>query len=142
MAWELEEAISYYRSQGAPRDQMALVNLLKEISREQGLTPGIVSQVARAYQVKDSFLLAIISRYPSLRLQDQHCLEVCCGPNCGRKSDLLTYAEKTYGGRKDLQIRSSGCMRLCGKGPNIRWDGQVYHHADEKLVDSLLGTKK
>ena len=30
MAWSLEEAISYYRKQGAPRDQSALVALLKE----------------------------------------------------------------------------------------------------------------
>jgi hypothetical protein len=29
-------------------------------------------------------------------------------------------------------------MRLCGKGPNIRWDGTLYHGADEALLKMLL----
>ena len=34
MNWNLEEAISYYQKQGAPRDQGALISLLKEIQQE------------------------------------------------------------------------------------------------------------
>jgi NADH:ubiquinone oxidoreductase subunit E len=29
-------------------------------------------------------------------------------------------------------------MRLCGKGPNIRFDGKLYHGADAALVEKLL----
>ena len=28
-------------------------------------------------------------------------------------------------------------MRMCGKGPNVKWDGQVYHQADEMLLRQL-----
>ena len=34
MAWNLEEAMHYYKKQGAPRDQSALVSLLREIQQE------------------------------------------------------------------------------------------------------------
>jgi hypothetical protein len=30
-------------------------------------------------------------------------------------------------------------MRQCGKGPNIRWDGQLYNGADEALLRRLVG---
>ena len=36
MAWELEETVRYYQNMGAPQDQTALVNLLKEIQQENG----------------------------------------------------------------------------------------------------------
>ena len=39
MAWELNEAIIYYRRQGAPADQTAVVNLLREIQTEHGSIP-------------------------------------------------------------------------------------------------------
>jgi hypothetical protein len=32
-------------------------------------------------------------------------------------------------------------MRLCGKGPNLRWDGTLHHKADEALLRKLLGGK-
>ena len=36
MSWNLEEAIEYYKKQGAPGDQTALVGLLREIQQENG----------------------------------------------------------------------------------------------------------
>ena len=36
MAWELSDAVAYYKKQGAPNDQSALVNLLLEIQQEMG----------------------------------------------------------------------------------------------------------
>ena len=140
MAWELDEALEYYRRQGAPSDQLMLVNLLKEIQTEEGgISPASVGAAARYYNLKESFLLAIIRRYPSLKLKNCHCLEICCGVNCSKKGKLLDFAEKTYGkGRKNLEIRASGCMRMCGKGPNIRWDGTVFNGADEALIRKLV----
>ena len=38
MNWDIQEAISYYKTQGAPADQNALVNLLREVQEESGLT--------------------------------------------------------------------------------------------------------
>ena len=134
MSWELTEAIEYYRRQGAPGDQNALRNLLAEVQEESGgavprfLLPGI----AGALGVKESFLAAVIHRFPSLNLQDHHVLEICAGPNCSKKAELSRAAE---GG---VEVRYVPCMRMCGKGPNIRFDGKLYHGADEELIRRLL----
>lgn len=137
--WSLEEAVSYYRSQGAPGDQSALLGLLKEIQQENGgaIPAPQVSSAAQALGVKDSFLLAVIRRIPSLRLADTHCLELCAGPNCGKHAGLAAFAEKTFGNNRKISIKYAPCMRMCGKGPNIRWDGRIYHNADEALLRRL-----
>ena len=141
MNWNLQEAISYYKSQGAPKEQAALVNLLKEIQQEHGGTiPGyILGIIAREYNIKETFVLAIIKRIPSLRLDHQHILEMCAGPNCGKHAALVSFAEKLHTrSGKAFVLKFSPCMRMCGKGPNIRWDGMVYHKADEALLKKLL----
>lgn len=141
MAWNLEEAVSYYRSQGAPEDQNALIGLLREIQRESGgsIPAYLLGAVAKAYGVKDSYLNAIVRRIPSLRLADVHCLELCAGPNCGRHSALAALAEELqHAAPGKLSVRYVPCMRMCGKGPNIRWDGKLYHRADEALLRSLM----
>lgn len=141
MAWELEEALAYYRDQGAPGNQTMLVDLLKEIQRESGggIPKGTVSAVAEAYGVKEALLLAVIRQIPSLRLEDAHCLELCGGPNCSKRAQLASFVEKTYGkSPKGFTLRYVGCMRQCGKGPNIRWDGVVHNGADETLIRRLV----
>ena len=138
MSWDLRDAIEYYRRQGAPGDQNALRNLLTEVQAEQGgAIPGFVLPIiAGELGVKESFLAAIIRRIPSLRMADRHLLEICGGPNCPRKNDLSRFLDRA--GEK-LEVRLVPCMRLCGKGPNIRFDGKLYHGADEALVEKLLG---
>jgi len=141
MDWNLEEAVSYYKRMGAPRDQSALTGLLREVQQENGgsIPPSAVVQIANAYQIKESFLLAIIKRLPSLRLGNTHCLELCAGPNCGKHAALAAYAEKlhTASGKK-FTLRFVPCMRMCGKGPNLKWDGTIYHKADDILLRKLL----
>ena len=39
MAWELNEAIRYYQTQGAPGDQNALTGLLREVQQENAPSP-------------------------------------------------------------------------------------------------------
>lgn len=140
-AWSLEEAITYYKGQGAPGNQTALVNLLKEIQQESGGgIPGyVLDVVATAYGIKESFLQAIIKRIPSLRLENVHCLELCAGPNCGKHTALAACAKKLHADSKgSFTLKFSPCMRMCGKGPNIRWDGTVYHQATEELLRELV----
>ena len=141
MNWTLEEALDYYRSQGAPSDQTALVNLLKEIQSQQGgsIPAWMVEQGAQAYGVKPSYLLAVIRRYPSLRLADTHCLQLCAGPNCSKRGRLSEFVEKTYGTHPAaFRLEYTGCMRMCGKGPNLKWDGVTYNQADEALIRQLI----
>ena len=141
MNWNLDEAIAYYKRQGAPRDQHALTALLKEIQQEHGGSiPGYMTQrIAQAYEVKESLIVAIIRRIPSLRLDNSHCLELCAGPNCGKQAALAAYAEKLHADSgKKFVLRFSPCMRMCGKGPNLKWDGKIYHQANETLLRELL----
>ena len=140
MDWNLEEAISYYRSMGAPSDQTALIGLLKEIQRERGsISYADLGSITRSYGIKEGLLLALIRRIPSLRLAGKHTLELCAGPNCSKKAKLADFVEKNWGANPEhFTIKYVPCMRMCGKGPNIRWDGQVYNGADEELLKKLL----
>lgn len=140
MAWNLEEAADYYRKMGAPNDQNALVAFLREVQQENGgsIPVYLTGRIAGCYGIKESLILAIVKRIPSLRLADTHCLEICCGPNCPKRADLSGFVERTYGKNPaKFTVKYVNCMRLCGKGPNIKWDGKLYHGADEALIRRL-----
>ena len=139
MAWNIEEALTYYKKQGAPGDQNALIQLLREIQAEFGSIPkGIPAVAAAYYGIPESLLTALIRRIPSLRLGDTHCLEICGGPNCSRHRQLWAQAEVLCSGNPDITLKQTPCMRICGKGPNLRWDGRLYHRADEMLLRKLI----
>ena len=134
----MKDLLDYYKKQGAPGDQTALVNLLREVQREHGAVPKwAVAEIAESYGIKDSFLLAIIKRIPSLRLEDTHLLQVCSGPNCGKHTALAAEAKKLCK-PKGMELKYMGCQRMCGKGPNIRFDGKLYHKATVELLRELL----
>ena len=140
MAWNLEEATNYYKQQGAPRDQTALIALLREIQTESGgsIPSYMLQAVCDSYEVKESFLLAVIKRIPSLKLANYHYLELCAGRNCGKHAKLAAYAEALQKDTGSFTLKFVSCMRMCGKGPNIKWDGTLYHRADEALLQKLI----
>ena len=134
----MQEMLDYYRRQGAPGDQTALVNLLKEVQSIHGAVPKwAVAEIAESYGIKESFILAVVKRIPSLRLQDSHLLELCAGPNCGKHTALAAEAEKLCK-LKGIELKYMGCQRMCGKGPNIKFDGKLYHKATVELLQELL----
>ena len=143
MSYSLEEAVAYYKKQGAPGDQAALVALLREVQAENGgaVPKTALLPMAELLGVRESYLLAVIRRIPSLRLSDSHTLELCGGPNCGKHAALAAAAEKLCKG-KNVTVKFVPCMRLCGKGPNLKWDGVLYHKADEALLKRLLEGEK
>lgn len=139
MAWDMEEALAYYKKQGAPGNQNALIGLLREIQGQYGAVPGhVLAPIAQAYSIRESLLTALIRRIPSLRLENVHCLEVCGGPNCGKQCALWEQAEALCKGKSNITLKQVPCMRMCGKGPNIRWDGKLHHRADEALLRKLI----
>ena len=142
MAWNLEEALAYYKMQGAPRDQTALVGLLREIQQENSgsIPPYMLKVIADSMEIKETLLQAVIRRIPSLRLGNIHCLELCAGPNCGKHVKLAQYAESLQKSAGYFTIKYTPCMCMCGKGPNIKWDGALYHRADEALIKKLVDT--
>ena len=139
MNWNLDEAVLYYKKQGAPSDQSAVISLLREVQQENGgsIPRYVLAPIAQGLGTKESLLLAIVRRIPSLQLADTHCLELCSGPNCGRHTALADLAESLFRD-KGVTIRYVPCMRMCAKGPNLRWDGRLYHKADEALLRSFL----
>jgi len=138
MAWNFAEALDWYRSQGAPSDQAALTALLREVQEHSGgsIPKHLLPHMAAGLGVKESYLLALVKRLPSLRLSDTHVLELCAGPNCGKAVELAAFAEKLAG--KGITVKFTPCMRLCGKGPNVKWDGKLYHKADKALLCRLM----
>lgn len=139
MNWNLEEAITYYQKQGAPRDQNALIGLLKEIQQEQGsISRFDINRIMDCYSIKEGILLALIKRIPRLRLSDTHVLELCSGPNCGKHTALAQFAEKLQKEKGNFTLKFVPCMRMCAKGPNLKWDGKLYHGATEELIRNLV----
>lgn len=139
--WNLDEAIIYYKKQGAPADQSALISLLREVQQENGgaVPLSALPQIAEGLGCKESYLSAVVKRIPSLRLSDTHELILCAGPNCSKRASLAGFVEKTYGRNpKKFTVKYGPCMRMCGKGPNIKWDGKTYNGADETLIHSLV----
>ena len=134
----MKELLDYYRRQGAPGDQTALVSLLRELQSEYGAVPKwAMTEIAESYKVKESFILAVVKRIPSLRLQDTHLLQLCAGPNCGKHAALAAEAEKLCK-LKGVELKYMGCQRMCGKGPNIKFDGKLYHKATAELLQELM----
>ena len=137
MSWSVEEAAAYYKDQGAPGNSSAVISLLREVQQENGgsIPKWTLAPVAKALELKETFLLALIRRYPSLRLADTHLLELCAGPNCGKHTALAAEAEKLRA--KGITVRFVPCMRMCGKGPNLKWDGTLHHKANLALLKEL-----
>ena len=131
------ELIAYYKRMGAPGDQSMLIQLLKESQQEEGgISAYSLAVLSEELKVKESFLLAVIRRIPSLRLSGIHRLELCAGPNCGKATALAAFAEKNKGSK--VELKYVPCMRMCGKGPNLKFDGKLYHGADEVLLRRIF----
>lgn len=153
-SWSLREAVDYYRNQGAPSSQEALVALLREVQEENGgvLPSPSLEEIAAAYGMKESFLAAVVKRIPSLRTEEApHRLELCGGPNCAKQSAaaLASFVEETYGVKPGgisrhggFSYRVGGCMKHCGKGPNLKWDGVVHNGGTPDLIRALVSGKQ
>ena len=137
---ELLDTLDYYKRQGAPADQSALISLLAELQQDHGgsIPKYLLAEIAAYYGTKEALLLAIIRRIPRLRLSDTHTLELCAGPNCSKAAALAACAEKLCAETPSLSLKFVPCMRLCGRGPNIRLDGKVYHAVTDEMLTQLV----
>lgn len=151
--WDLHEAVEYYKGQDAPQNQFALVELLKETQEHNGgvLTDVIIEEIAGLLNIKVTFLNAVIKRYPSLKpVSAPHRLEVCGGKNCAGNGSaaLLKFIRQAYGVENGISVSGGfsfavcNCLKQCGKGPNIKWDGEIYNAATPELINKLTGGKR
>lgn len=150
-SWNIHEAVEYYKGQDAPQNQFALVELLKEAQEHNGgvLTDIAVEEIAALLNTKVTFLNAVIKRYPSLKpASAPHRLEVCGGKNCAANGSaaLLKHIRQAYGVENGgisvsggFSFAVCGCLKHCGKGPNIKWDGEIYNAATPELIKKLAG---
>ena len=91
-------------------------------------------------QYREESILGCCRRIPRLKLSDVHTLELCAGPNCGKAAALAKAAETLCAAHPGkIILKFTPCMRLCGKGPNLKWDGRLYHGATEELLRELTG---
>ena len=149
--WIINEAVEYYKGQDAPQNQFALVELLKEVQEHNDgvLADNVVQEIASLLNIKPSFLNAVIKRYPSLKsAAAPHRLEICGGKNCAGNGSaaLLKFIKQTYnvdnGGISvsgGFSFAVCNCLKHCGKGQNIKWDGEVYNAAAPELIKRLCG---
>ena len=139
--------VDYYRQQGAPGDQQMLIALLKEVQALEGdlLTKSALQEIAAAYDLKESILLAIVRRIPALKYEDiPHKLEICATCKCS--GDLRAYIEETLGIKSGTANKETGfayrtvnCMKNCKNGPSVRWDGVLHSRVTIELLKNLIG---
>ena len=151
--WNLKEAIEYFRRQGAPQNQASLVELLRGVQEESGgaLPALALEEIAREYKIKSTLLSALIKRYPSLRNEEApHRMEVCGDKRCQRQdcAKLHDFIEREFevrsGGisrKGGFSYKIVGCMKNCGKGPSLKWDGELFPFADRELIIRLVQSK-
>lgn len=143
----LEDYIEQYRSQGAPEDQQMLIALMRDAQQIDGgaLRQETLDRIASELSVPGSILNAIIRRIPMLRMADApHRLDMCGG--CDGAQELIEDIRRVYQVDKDgvsmkgrFVLRVTGCLKRCGLGPAIRWDGKTYDEADVELIRQLAG---
>ena len=116
-----------------------MIGLLREVQQNHGgsIPAQLLEPIAQGLGTKQALLTALIRRIPSLKLGEGKVLELCAGPNCGKHRELAAYAEELCR-KKGVSLKFMPCMRLCGKGPNLRWNGQLHHRADKTLIRQLL----
>ena len=147
---EFAQILSFYQGRGAASDQNELVALLRET---QELYGGVIPQhaldeIARVLGFRETFLPAVLKRYPSIKTEAvRHSLTVCQGPSCGRRRELLDFLSREYGvepggvAPAGFRLQTGGCMKNCGKGPCVRWDGVVHTGMTPDALRALIEKK-
>ena len=144
---ELAEIIAFYR--GASRDQNELVQLLREAQALYGgvLPQQAIEQAAQTLGLKMTFLEAVLKRYPSIKTERaRHTLALCGGKTCAG-ARLAAFAQQTYGvqpggiAAAGFRYQIAGCMKQCGEGPCVKWDGALHTGMTPEKLRRLIDGK-
>ena len=88
----LQEIALYYKNQGAPSDQSALLSCLREAQQACGgmLDAAAQQEIGAVLGVKPTYLQAVAKRISDLKLLGaRHTLTVCQGVNCSREGKRI-----------------------------------------------------
>lgn len=133
---------------GATKDE--LIPILNDINRAVGYLPGeALDEISRLLRVPRSNLFSVASFYRMLstKPRGKHVIQFCESAPCHvagghavwetvKESLLINEDETTPDGKWTLITTS--CLGVCGVGPVMMIDDDVYGNVDPKQVPSIL----
>ena len=133
---------------GATRDE--LIPILNHVNREIGYLPSeALDEISRLLRVPKSQLFSVASFYRMLSTKPRgtHVIQFCESAPChvagGRQVWLavkealkINEDETTSDGKWTLETTS--CLGVCGVGPVMMVDDDIYGNVDPKQVPSIL----
>lgn len=150
MEEQLNEIISYYKTQSVDKDQGSLKDFLRELKDYfQGPIPdSFLSTACEELHIKPSFLNAVMKYIPDIKTESvSHHLVICGGKNCQANDSaaLRNYIESTYKVKNGssskeghFSYKIGGCMKNCKNGPCVQWDGNIYTKMTISKLNDLI----
>ena len=133
---------------GATQDE--LIPILNDVNREVGYLPGeALDEISRLLRVPKSHLFSVASFYRMLstKPRGKHVIQFCESAPChvagGRevwlavKEALMIDEDQTTPDGK-WTLTTTSCLGVCGVGPVMMIDDDVFGNVDPKQVPSIL----
>jgi NADH-quinone oxidoreductase subunit E len=133
---------------GATQDE--LIPILNDVNREVGYLPGeALDEISRLLRVPKSQLFSVASFYRMLstKPRGKHVIQFCESAPChvagGRevwlavKEALMIDEDQTTPDGK-WTLTTTSCLGVCGVGPVMMIDDDVFGNVDPKQVPSIL----
>lgn len=141
----VENAIKRY---GAKQDE--LIPILNDVNREIGYIPGeALDEISRQMQVPKSQLFSVASFYHMLstKPRGRHVIQFCESAPChvagGREvwqalTDELHLNDEETSADGKWSLLTTSCLGICGVGPVIMVDDDIYGNVEPKQISSIL----
>jgi NADH:ubiquinone oxidoreductase subunit E len=141
----VDEAIQRY---GAKQDE--LIPILSEVNRSIGYLPGeALDEISKQLKLPKSQLFSVASFYRMLstKPRGRHVIQFCENAPChiagGRQvwqalvDELHLEAEENSADGK-WSLLTTSCLGICGVGPVMMIDDDIYGNVDPKAVPDIL----
>jgi len=141
----VQDAVSRF---GATQDE--LIPILNDVNREIGYLPGeALDEVSRLLRVPKSHLFSVASFYRMLstKPRGKHLIQFCESAPChvagGREvfqavKETLQINENETTPDGKWTLTTTSCLGVCGVGPVMMIDDDVFGNVDPKQVPSIL----
>lgn len=141
----VQDAVTKY---GPTQDE--LIPILNEVNREIGYLPGeALDEISRLLRVPKSHLFSVASFYRMLstKPRGKHVVQFCESAPChvagGREvwqavKDALKIDENETTPDGKWTLVTTSCLGVCGVGPVMMIDDDVFGNVDPKQVPSIL----
>jgi NADH-quinone oxidoreductase subunit E len=141
----VQDAVTKY---GPTQDE--LIPILNEVNREVGYLPGeALDEISRLIRVPKSHLFSVASFYRMLstKPRGKHVVQFCESAPChvagGREvwqavRDALKIDENQTTPDGKWTLVTTSCLGVCGVGPVMMIDDDVFGNVDPKQVPSIL----